>query len=276
MKNIHMNALLKFIVTGAAVCCLASCGPVKDVTYFQDTEGNTSMKVVTPGPVTIEPLDKISIIVNSKDPELAMIFNLPVVSHGVSNYTGSFSGATANQVSAFTVDAEGFIDFPVLGKLKVSGLRRDEIAQMIKDKIINENYIKDPVVIVEFADMFVSVLGDVSKPGRVSFDKDRITILDAISKAGDLNITAKRTNVKVFREENGRQKCYVTDLTKANDVFTSPVYYLRQEDIVYVEPNAKKMRESTVNGNNLVSVSFWISVSSLFLTTANFIINLSK
>jgi polysaccharide export outer membrane protein len=145
-------------------------------------------------------------------------------------------------------------------------MTREEIAAMIKKELINRNQLKDPVVTVEFMNLTYSVLGEVMNPGRYSIEKDKVTILDAISEAGDLTIFGKRENIMVLRNENGIQRVYDVNLCSGNDIYNSPVYYLQQDDVVYVEPNKVKARQSTVNGNTIFTPSFWVSVISLATT----------
>ena len=125
----------------------------------------------------------------------------------------------------------------MLGKIHLAGMTREEAAVHIKDQLVSNNLIKDPVVTIEYMNLTVSVLGEVNKPGRYSIDKDRVTIFDALSMAGDLTIYGLREHVTVMREENGEQKIYEVNLTSAEDVLSSPVFYLRQNDFIYVEPN---------------------------------------
>ena len=145
-------------------------------------------------------------------------------------------------------------------------MKREEIASYIKNELISKNLIKDPVVTVEFMNLAISVLGEVGKPGRYNIDRDKITLLDAISMAGDLTIYGKRDNVYVMRNEGGKQTSYRVNLLSAQDVYSSPAYYLQQNDVIYVEPNSVRARQSTVNGNNVRSTSFWISLASLLTT----------
>ena len=261
----------------ASVAALSSCGSSKQVVYFQDLKpGETEIKLPEVKAITIRPEDKISIIVNSRDPQLTDLFNLPIMSRQLGQSlrgVGNSSGGTSQGVSAYTVDANGEIDFPVLGKLYVAGMKREEVAEYIKAELIKENLVKDPVVTVEFANLCVSVLGEVNNPGRFSIDRDRLTVLDALSMAGDLTIYGNRNKVMVLRQEGEVQRVYGLDLTSGNHVYTSPAYYLQQNDVVYVEPNAVKARQSTVNGNNVRSTSFWISLASLLTSVAILIFN---
>ena len=171
------------------------------------------------------------------------------------------------------MNAEGEIDFPVLGKIAVAGMKREEIADYIKQRLMEENLVKDPVVTVEFANLCISVLGEVNNPGRFSIDRDRLTILDALSLAGDLTIYGNRSKVLVLRQEGEVQRVYGLNLTSGEHIYTSPAYYLQQNDVVYVEPNAVKARQSTVNGNNVRSTSFWISLASLLTSVAILVFN---
>jgi polysaccharide export outer membrane protein len=164
------------------------------------------------------------------------------------------------------------IDFPVIGKIKVAGMSREELSAHIKGLLIGGGLIKDPIVTVEYMNLTVSVLGEVNKPGRVYVDKDRITVIDAISMAGDLTIHGRRDRVMVMRVDGDDRITYTLDLRSAEGIYTSPAYYLRQGDVVYVSPNSMRSRQSTVNGNNVLSASFWISITSLVATiTALFI-----
>ena len=146
----------------------------------------------------------------------------------------------------------------------------DEVAEYIKNKLTETNLVKDAVVTVEYANLTYSVLGEVKTPARYNINRDYITILDAISEAGDLTIQGQRTNIKVLRNnEKGEQQCYIVNLCSLEDLYNSPAYYLQQNDIIYVEPNKMRARQSTVNGNNVRSSSFWMSLASLLATVIN-------
>ena len=255
---------------------MSSCGSSKQVVYFQDMKpGETEIVLPEVKAITIRPEDKIFIIVNSRDPQLTDLFNLPVMSRqlGQSLRSGGSISGNSQGVSAYTVDADGEIDFPVLGKIHVAGMKREEIAQHIKNELIKNNLVKDPVVTVEFANLCISVLGEVNSPGRFSIDRDQLTILDALSMAGDLTIYGNRSKVMVLRQEGDTQRVYGVNLTSGEHVYTSPAYYLQQNDVVYVEPNKVKARQSTVNGNNVRSTSFWISLASLLTSIGILIFN---
>lgn len=254
-----------------AVWTTFSCSAPSHVTYFQDLRpGESEQKVIAATEIKVRPGDKLSIIVNSRDPQLTQLFNLPYVGQqiGQGSVTANATSGNSQGVSGYTVDEKGMIDFPVLGKIEIAGKNREEIAAFIKGELLAKNLVKDPVVTVEYMNLCISVLGEVANPGRYSIDRDKVTLLDAISMAGDLTIYGKREKVLVLREEEGVQHVYGINLCSAEHLYTSPVYYLRQNDVVYVEPNNVRARQATVNGNNVRSTSFWISLASLFTSIA--------
>ncbi len=250
----------------AALLLAGSCAAPKKISYFQDAKSDTSLpQIVSEYKIVIKPYDKISILVNSKDPMLTNLFNLPIVNKQLGQMANMTYGNSYG-LAGYTVDINGNIDFPVLGQVHVGGMSRDEIAQHIKNELVTRNLVNDPVVTVEYLNLSVSVLGEVNRPGKYNIEREKITILDAISMAGDLTIQGMRENVMVLRDMDGVQKIYRVDLCSSESVMTSPVYYLQQNDIVYVEPNKMKARQSTVNGNALRSSSFWMSLASLLTT----------
>ena len=266
-KSLLKNALAFFVAVMAMSFC--SCNSSKDVLYFQDLKAGDSVAMAAiPVPVTVRPDDKISIVVNSRDPQLMALFNLPRVNKQMSTVGQASSTNVSNgqDVMGYTVDSHGEIDFPVLGKIKVEGKTREEIGAYIKNELIAKNLVKDPIVTVEFMNLCVSVLGEVNSPGRYGIDRDKTTIIDALSMAGDLTINGNRNNVTVLRQDGDVQRVYAIDLTSGRDIYSSPAYYLQQNDVIYVEPNEMRARQSTVNGNTIRSASFWISITSLVMS----------
>jgi polysaccharide export outer membrane protein len=256
----------KIAVVISLCLSLGACRSSKQIAYFQDVHSESGEFTITsPTEIIIQPKDKLSIMVSSQDLRLTNLFNLPIVSQQVGQEATS---ATSRGLSGYTVDSDGNIDFPVLGSIHIGGMTREQVAANIKEQLQSHDLIKDPVVTVEFLNLGINIMGEVTKPGRYNIDKDQITILDALSQAGDLTIYGKRENVLVLRKENGTQHVYNINLCSANDVYTSPAYYLQQNDVVYVEPNNIRARQSTVNGNNVRSTSFWISLASLLTTIA--------
>lgn len=256
----------------ALMMAVTSCSVPKNVTYLQDTNDTSVIQLAQLQQIKVRPEDKLNIIVKSKDPQISDLFNLPVTAtrigtSGTVNGNGSsmrtFTGSSTEGIAAYTVDPSGDIDFPILGKLHIAGMTRSEVAGFIKGELMGRDLVKDPTVIVEFLSTGINVLGEVANPGRYDLNRDHISLLEALSLAGDLTITGLRENVKVLREENGQLKTYTVDLTNSQSLANSPAYYLQQGDIVYVEPNNMRKRATTVNGNNALSVSFWVSVASL-------------
>ncbi len=267
----NFKNLFAVFVLATALC---ACSSPEKVLYFQDLSQNAASQLAEAKPIRLMPEDKVTIIVNSKDPQITALFNLPYTTRSLGGQTSMM--ANSQGVSGYTVDEDGNIDFPILGKVKVAGMTRTETAAHIKEALISQNLVKDPVVTVEFMNLTYQVLGEVKAPGRYSIDKDRITLFDALSRAGDLTIYGKRDKVVVQREEGNEMKAYVVNLNSAQDVFNSPVYYLRQNDIVYVEPNDVRARQSTVNGNNVRSTSFWMSLASLLTSVTSTIVVLTR
>lgn len=264
--EMRLRTLYALIIAAGAMMA-TSCSTPRDVTYFQGLgEGNHAI-ATTGGAIKAQPDDKLSIVVNSKDPALAALFNLPLQTTRLGARTDASIEMSNNSSSLYTVDSAGNIDFPILGELHVGGMTRAEIARMIKDRLIAENLVKDPTVTVEYANAGVNVLGEVARPGRYSMSRDRITLLEGLAMAGDLTIQGERTNVAVLRElADGTSAVYRVDLTDAQSLYGSPAYYLQQNDVIYVEPNAYKKRQRQANGNTVLTASFWLSVAS-FLTT---------
>lgn len=258
------------LIICSLVLMLTGCHTPTDVAYFQDL---TQESIIVPqnGEIKIEPNDKLSIIVKTMDPTVSAMFNLSAITDkvGDTNQTSSYTGTTqlgsvsASGISKYTVTREGTIDFPVLGEIKVAGMTRSELSGFIKGELMGRNLAKDPVVTVEFSNLGIALLGDVTHPGRYEINKDNMTIIDAISLAGDLTLQGKRENVAVIREENGKINTYRVDLTNFGELSQSPVYYMKQGDVIYVEPNDMKKRQTTTNGNNIYTTGFWISVASL-------------
>lgn len=253
---------LRFLVL---LCCLAlaSCKTYRNINYIQDVQVNDTENIIENQGIRIQPKDMLSIVVSSKTPELAMAFNLPVVSYQAGSEV--VSGGGSQRLLGYVVDNDGNIDFPLLGKIQVVGLTRWQLQELIKQQIVNAGLMKELVVTVEFMNFKVSIMGEVNAPGSYTINGDKVTILEALSMAKDLTIFGKRDGVYVIREENGKRTTYRIDLRSVN-LFDSPAYYLRQNDVVYVEPNKVRAGQSTINENSLKSVSLWISISS-FLTS---------
>lgn len=252
--------LNKWFTVIAWMVGLSSCSSSKDIVYLQDVKVNDRLESEFEYKTVIHVDDLLSIVVSCDDTEAALPFNTPMIGLGR-------EVASANQqiVPGYLVDKEGYIDFPVLGKLRVNGVSRVELSEMLKTKLAV--YLKNPIVTIQFQNFKVTVLGEVRNPGSYKVTSERVSIFDALGMAGDLQINAKRKNVLVMRE-NGKEKTFTRlDLTSGN-LIHSPFFYLQQNDVVYVEPS----RGRIVGGNAgaflpyvLSSVSTFVAVLALIL-----------
>lgn len=253
-----------------------SCSVPKNITYFQDLESEAILQTDNILDIKVKPEDKLSITVTTQDPALNQLFNL-VTTQNRLEYVNTLTTSGQGSVAYYTVAPDGDINFPVVGKIHIAGLTRSEVADKIYNELTSRNLVKDPIVTVEFANAKVSVLGEVLRPGKYNFNEDHVTILDAIAMAGDLTNYGVRDNVLVVRRNSmGEQQAYRVSLLDAKELAKSPVYYLQQDDVIYVEPNDKKKRETTPNGNSPYTPSFWVSIGSFATTIATLIISLSK
>ncbi|WP_298499308.1 polysaccharide biosynthesis/export family protein [uncultured Algibacter sp.] len=234
---------------------LTSCVSKKEVVYFQnakDFETIVDTDTFTP---KFKINDIITIFVSTFDLEAVKPFNLYMAGE-----TGT-GNASNPQLIDYLIDIEGNIDYPVLGKIKLLGLTVQEAQKLFKEKL--SDYLKDPIVNIRIKNFRVSVLGEIQSPGRYEVSGERITILEAIALAGDLTIKGHRENVLVIRDFNGSKTYTRVDLT-SKEIFNSPVYYLTQNDVVYVEPNNSAV--SSASGDTRIGTI--ISISSFLITTA--------
>ena len=264
MKKCLIYALL------AAALVMSSCAVPTNIAYFQNRLVDQPEKIDKHAGIVIQPKDMLSIVVSSRNPELVVMFNLPVVSYQAGSETVN-SGY--QKLIGYVVDNDGYIDFPVLGRIKVAGMTRWELSEMIKDRLLDEGYLSDAVVTVEFMNFKVSVIGEVNSPGTYTIEGDKVTVLQAISLARDLTIFGQRENVTVIRERDGQRTMYQINLCDVS-MFDSPAYYLQQNDIVYVEPSEIKARQSTTDDKGLRMTSIFVSGGSLLVSIATMIISL--
>ncbi|MCQ2147372.1 MAG: polysaccharide biosynthesis/export family protein [Bacteroidales bacterium] len=262
--------LISLILTLAICSC--SSNTYKNIYYVQGVLDNDVIDAQDHQGILIEPHDIISVIVSSRNAELANEFNLVNQSFMAGDESGRI---TESRVLGYFVDDKGDIDFPHIGKIHVAGLNRWQIENLIKTELKGRGLLTDANVTVELMNFKITVKGEVKTTGSYSITGDRINVFQAISMAQDLTVHGQRKEVKVIREADGMSKIYVLDLT-SKDVFNSPAFYLQQEDIVYVTPNSVKAGSSTINENYLRSGSFWTLASSFALTLTHFIIKMSK
>lgn len=250
-----------FLALVAVLLLLSSCKTREKVLYFQDVSNGDVIPTQMIQPLVYQPGDRITVVVtSSKTPELAQQFNLPVITL----QAGATSRSASNQISVYTVDENGSIDIPTLGRVKIAGLTRSEASSKIQS-ILRDGQLRDAVVTVNTYDQYVTVMGEVAHPGRLALTKDNITILEALGGAGDLTIQARRDNILVLRQVDGETRSYYVDIRSKN-LMNSPVYNLRQNDVIYVQPNKVRMGQSTNNDNSVRAISTWLSISSVLIS----------
>lgn len=266
-----MNRLILIL---CLVVGLTACKTPEKINYIQDIEPGVAQPIESRQSIIIQPKDMLSIVVSTKDPELAAIFNLGVQTNRA-GYSKEYAATNSQYLSGYVVDNNGDIDFPVLGKIHAAGLSRWALQEKITRELTERDLLKDMVVTVQFMNFKVSVLGEVKKPGTYSIEGDKVTVLEAIAMAGDLTVYGIRDEVYVIREENGARQNFKLDL-RSKDIFNSPAYYLRQNDIIYVKPNEVRAGQSTINQNSVRSISLWLSISSLLTSISILVVNWVK
>ena len=258
--------LLKKTIAFLFLISMFSCASKKDIVYYQDIDTLEAQEKTSSYEIKIQPDDLLMIIVSAEDPEIAIPFNLST-SFVTSIDRPDVMGQQSTQL--YLVDVNGMIDFPILGKLKISGLTRSEVLKMLQDKIAV--FVKNPIINLRIMNFKYSVQGEVTAPGTYSIASERITLIEALSKAGDLTIYGKRNSILIIREIDGIKSYNRVDITTAGFI-NSPFYYLVQNDVIYIEPNKSKINGAAVGPNTGVL----ISVSSLLITLITLIITSSK
>ncbi|WP_396168157.1 polysaccharide biosynthesis/export family protein [Flavobacterium sp.] len=255
----------KKIIFSLLVVAFSSCAPRKDIVYFQNIDGLAANDKAPNYEIKIQPDDLLTIIVSAADPESAIPFNLTNISVPSPSLGNVINARGQEALQTYLVDVNGFIDFPVLGKLEISGLTRSELLKILETKI--GTYIKNPIVNIRIINFKISVQGEVTAPGTYTINSDRVTLIEALSMARDLTIYGKRDNLLIIRESDGVKSYNRVDITQA-DFINSPFYYLSQNDVVYVEPNKTKINGAKVGPNTGVI----ISVTSLLITLITLIV----
>ena len=267
--------LNRIMAIAATIVMAAACSPktYQQIDYLQDIDSNSTLAMKENQGILIQPQDQLSIVVSSRNPELSASLNKPVASYQAGSEINT-NNYGQQRLLGYSVDNKGNLDFPILGSIHVAGLTRWQLQEAIRERIIEEGIILDPIVTVEFMNFKISVMGEVNNPGTYAVTGDKITLFGALSLARDLTIYGRRDNVTVIREQNGKRNIYKLDL-RDSEIFNSPAYYLQQNDVVYVYPNSVRAGQSTINENYFKSGSFWISLSSVAVTVANLIITLT-
>lgn len=269
----------KNLVAAATIlACFASCKSYVSVPYFQDLNDINNLPVLKAqsSVLKLSPGDKLNIVVSSAlSPEMAMGFNLPLQSVRVGAVTSAAS-FNSQATMPYLIDSKGDIDFPVIGKVRVAGMTREEVEVTIKNILVNQRLLNDAVVTCEVLNHYINILGDVKVPGRIRIEKDNMNIIEALSMCGDLNITGERQTVMVIRQEGDQQRVYQIDLSSAENVYSSEAYFLHPDDVVYVNPNETKQRTSTPVGNTWQTPAVYVSLTSIGLSLATLIVSLTK
>ena len=237
-KNKRSMKLLTSVLLFFILLTCASCVSQKKMIYLQGADylQDNPQQIKENFELKIQSDDQLAISISSKDRELIEPFNNNTLIGSGSGMNSQYNSQAG--VSYFQVDKDGNIEFPIFGTLKASGLTRTELAKVLENRLISQNYIKDPLVSIKIMSFKVTVLGEVKAPGVQNVTGERLTLLEALGMAGDLLPSARRENIMVIREEDGKRKSYMVDLTSSYDVLNSPCYYLQQNDVVYVEPNS--------------------------------------
>jgi polysaccharide export outer membrane protein len=269
-RKIKVMKLKSFYCIAVMVALLSSCGSVKNVAYLQNSDEVDLSQSRVLYDAHIMPKDQLTITVSTTNDEAAKPFNLTVPTPYTTNSRSTYSQA---MLQTYLVDNDGYITFPILGSLRVAGLTKSECEQMILSKI--RPYMaatENPVVTVRMSSYSISVLGEVTRPGSYQVAREKISILEALAQAGDLTIYGVRDRVKLIREDaSGQKEIYVLNLNDAS-IVNSPYYYLQQNDIVYVEPNKVKARNSSVGA----TTSLWFTATSIVISLASLLYNVLK
>jgi len=266
-----MKKLSYFFLAAVAVLTVTSCSTPKNVAYIQNSDYIDYSNSEFLYDARIMPKDILTITISTVNPEASAPFNLivrPTLTSATSNIATS-----GGSLQTYLVDNNGCIDFPVVGTLQVGGLTKSMCEKLIHDKIKRYmNAEENPIVTVRMSNYKISVIGEVNRPGMFTVDNEKINIFEALAKAGDLSIYGVRDRVKLIRENaKGRKEIYTVNLNDAN-IVNSPYYYLQQNDIIYVEPNQVKARNSAIG----TSTTIWISVTGALVSLASLIVNVLK
>lgn len=232
---------------------LTSCGSKKDVVYFQNTGNFETLVNKNSFTTKFKVDDLVSIYVSTFDTQASAPFNL---------YRGAEENSNTNRMEQvdYLVDDAGEIDFPVIGKIKIAGLSQEELRVLLQQKLAD--YLKDPIINIRLRNFTVTILGEVNRPGTYPVNGEQISILEALGLAGDLTIKAIRDNVMVIRDFDGT-KVYTRINLLDKNAMNSPVYYLTQNDVVYVEPNKSAITASSLDNRATIA----ISIASILITS---------
>lgn len=244
-----MKKSLTLLVALVALLGMSSCVSTKKIVYFQGSDSVfiNSQQIMQQYEMRLKPADQVLVKVTCSEPDLLSIFAQDVLmgTQATGGSTSSLNnGSNMSNAYGYTVTTDGYVILPAVGRVKVEGCTCDEAALRVQESIIAANLIRDPEVTVRLLNARVAVLGAVKSPGVVSLTSERNTILDVLSRCGDIDDTGLRQKISLYREVDGKRTKYDIDLTKC-DVFENPAYYVQQNDMIYVEPNKSKSIKSS-------------------------------
>ena len=257
----------KFLAILSLAFLLAGCSAYQEVVYLQDVNDGEVSPLGKVQEITIQPSDILSISVNAAESEKELVQPFNIIPIVPTNYTNGSVASTP--MHGYVVDPEGCINFPTFGKIHVAGMTRNELINFLSSKLISEGQLTRPIVAVSFLNLKVNVMGEVARPGSYAITSNKMTLLDALSMAGDLTIYGRRDKVLIIREEDGKRiNAYVN--LKSKNLFESPYFYLKQSDVVYVMPNKRRADQSSISPwmtPILSSVGVLASIASVIVTS---------
>lgn len=253
LKSAYNLKLIVISLLSAVFVC--SCGDANKIVLVEDIQPNIAVRIQEPRPIRLQVGDRLNVNVHSRDKELVEMFNVN---------TKSESGSSNNN-GMYTVDANGNIEMPIIGSLSVKGLTRTELQDMVKYKLLASKLVRDPIVSVDFVGLSYYTLGEAGY-SSIGITRDQITLLEALAEMGGISMEGKHTNVLVLRTIDGKQTPYEVDVTNTSALYSSPVYYLQQNDVIYARPTQTKINNTSLYGNQLRTPTFWFSLFNSILT----------
>ncbi|MDD4515322.1 polysaccharide biosynthesis/export family protein [Massilibacteroides sp.] len=248
---------------------LGACAVPKDVVYFQGVDELTKEQINLLSrqyEARIQPDDLLSIAVTAPDPTVVTAFNPPATAYAAQ---GDEQIRSTESMFTYLVNTDGEINFPILGKIKIGGLTKRDAVELLQEKI--SKYASNPLVDIRILNYKVTILGDVARPGTIGLKNDRISVLDALGLAGDMNLSANRKNVMLIRETNGVKEYARLDFTDTS-LFSSPYYFLQQNDVLYVEPNDAKKKNAGYSQSDQFKLTIFTTILSTISVISSIII----
>lgn len=250
-----------FIYFSILIISLTSCSTKKDILYFQDIKDKPQTQVIY-SQNKIQVNDILTITVSAINPDSALPFNAKFYNVGIAT-----NSETSMKLNGYLVNSEGFISFPILGNIQVQGKTTNEVEDLIEKLLTDQGQLTNPIVIARITNAKITILGDVSGPGTYPYYEQNLTLLQALGYAGDLSLSGKRSDILIIREEDGKRTYGHIDMRKT-DWFDSPYYYIKQNDIIYVNPNGPKIKSAgyVTNIQGLIGLLFTGLTLTLLLT----------